>query len=207
MGTAEVERDWSVRARRATWLSFRSVDTGGILNGDGNTSGRYVRARDSGLFFCWLYTEGIINICYSTYSERAAPFHPHHRQRGGPWIHYHPVCTCTVRRTGPSNRSAPRSTLNNGIGSCLCPRCWWLILPLPSRDLSIFLPLGCVSTEAATSNFATTLHESWKNRYSLAEYFVKLRRVTGVNKCCFEIETKSKYSPDYFYRFSTLLES
>lgn len=43
------------------------------------TIGRYVRGPRKELkrapFFAG-YTEGIINICYSTYSARAAPFHP-----------------------------------------------------------------------------------------------------------------------------------
>lgn len=44
------------------------------------TIGRYVRVparkeRERAPFFAG-YTEGIINICYSTYSARAAPFHP-----------------------------------------------------------------------------------------------------------------------------------
>jgi len=40
------------------------------------------RGRSASSFFSAGYTEGIINICYSTYRARAAPFHPTTRPMG-----------------------------------------------------------------------------------------------------------------------------
>lgn len=55
------------------------------------------------------YTEGIINICYSTYSVRAAPFYPTTTAWGGTEVHYHPRTRTRTRRISPTDLSSTAS--------------------------------------------------------------------------------------------------
>lgn len=62
------------------------------------------------------YTEGIINICYSTYSVRAAPFYPTTTVWGGPEVHYHPRTRTRTRRISPTDLGSTRA-LNQRISN------------------------------------------------------------------------------------------
>lgn len=97
-------------------------------------SAREEGARARAPFFAG-YTEGIINICYSTYSARAAPFHPTMRHTGrtlntlSPSLYVQAartharthMCTRAPKSSNRSARDQPWTKENFYLRSACCP--------------------------------------------------------------------------------------